>query len=87
MVPQGGSLAKSSTSSDRTAKMRVVNVRLPEDMLAEVDTLRKQRRIRASRNTWFLEAIVEKAQQEKGENLQRVARPFSGSSVGEDYPT
>jgi len=67
--------------------MRVVNVRLPEDMLAEVDTLRKQRRMRVSRNTWFLEAIVEKTRREKGETLQRAARPFSGSSVGEDYRT
>jgi len=66
VVPQGGSLAKSSTSSDRTAKMRVVNVRLPEDMLAEVDGLRQQRRVKVSRNTWFLEAIVEKTQREKG---------------------
>lgn len=48
--------------------MRVVNLRLPEEMLAEVDALLKQRRVRVSRNTWFLEAIVEKAQRERGQN-------------------
>ena len=46
--------------------MRIVNIRLPEDMLAEVDGLLKQRRVKASRNTWFLEAIVEKIQRENG---------------------
>jgi hypothetical protein len=51
LVHQGGSIAKSSAPSDQTEKKRVVNVRLPEEMLAAVDTLRKQRRIRVSRNT------------------------------------
>jgi hypothetical protein len=66
LVYQGGDLAKSSASSDWTEKMRVVNVRLPEDMLAEVDGLLKQRRIKVSRNMWLLEAIVEKTRREKG---------------------
>jgi hypothetical protein len=52
--------------SEGAEEVRVVNVRLPEEMLAEVDALRKKRRVRVSRNTWFLEAIVEKAQREKG---------------------
>ena len=63
---QGGSIAKSPAVSDEIEKMRVVNLRLPEEMLAEVDALLKQRRVRVSRNTWFLEAIVEKAQRERG---------------------
>jgi hypothetical protein len=65
LVHQGGSIAKSAVS-DEIEKMRVVNLRLPEEMLAEVDALLKQRRVRVSRNTWFLEAIVEKAQRERG---------------------
>ena len=66
MVRRDESITESSASSEQTEEMRVVNVRLPEDMLTEVDVLRKQRRVRVSRNTWFLEAIVEKAQREKG---------------------
>jgi hypothetical protein len=66
LVQQGGSIAKSAAVSDETEKMRVVNLRLPEEMLAEVDALLKQRRVRVSRNTWFLEAIVEKTQRERG---------------------
>ena len=66
LVHQGGSIAKSPAVSDEIEKMRVVNLRLPEEMLAEVDALLKQRRVRVSRNTWFLEAIVEKAQRERG---------------------
>jgi hypothetical protein len=66
LVHQGGSIAQSPAVSDEIEKMRVVNLRLPEEMLAEVDALLKQRRVRVSRNTWFLEAIVEKAQRERG---------------------
>lgn len=66
LVRRDGSIVEASAFSDETEEMRVVNVRLPEDMLAEVDALRKQRRVRVSRNTWFLEAIVEKTQREKG---------------------
>ncbi len=62
LVHQGGSIAKSPEQSET---MRVVNLRLPEAMLDEVDALLKQRRVKASRNTWFLEAIVEKAEREK----------------------
>jgi hypothetical protein len=65
LVHQGGSLAQSSASSAWTETTRVVNVRLPEDMLAEVDGLLKRRRSKMSKNTWFLEAIVEKIQREK----------------------
>ena len=63
---QRGSSAQSAAPAEQTEKMRIVNVRLPEDMLAEVDGLRQQRRVKVSRNTWFLEAIVEKTQREKG---------------------
>ena len=65
-VRQGRNLATPSSSSDRTVTVRVVLVRLPEDMLAEVDGLLKQRRVKVSRNTWFLEALVEKIQREQG---------------------
>ena len=63
---QGRNRAIPSSSSDRTGTVRVVIVRLPEDMLAEVDGLLKQRRVKVSRNTWFLEALVEKIQREQG---------------------
>jgi len=46
--------------------VRVVIVRLPEELLAEIDALLKQRRVKVPRNTWFLEALVEKIQREKG---------------------
>jgi hypothetical protein len=65
LVRRDGHTADASAFSEGTEEVRVVNVRLPEEMLAEVDALRKQRRVRVSRNTWFLEAIVEKAQREQ----------------------
>ena len=65
-VYPGRSRATPSSSSDRTGTVRVVIVRLPEDMLAEIDALLKQRRVKVSRNTWFLEALVERIQREQG---------------------
>lgn len=43
---------------------RQVAVRIPEDILDEVDRVMKMRSVRIPRHTWLLEAIVEKLERE-----------------------
>lgn len=42
-----------------------VTLRIPKDLLAEVDTAAKSRRPRFSRNSWILESLIEKLEQER----------------------
>jgi len=46
-------------------KTIAVTLRVPDDLLAEVDTTAKKRRPRCSRNSWILEAIFEKLERAK----------------------
>jgi len=65
VVDKGGSVAKSSAQVevDRQA-VQVVNLRVPVEILNEIDSLRKERRIKTPRHTWLLEAIEEKIERE-----------------------
>ncbi len=49
------------------AEVQVVTLRLPVELLKEVDGQRKQRRPSPSRHQWLLEAVYEKIEREAGE--------------------
>jgi hypothetical protein len=49
---------------EHAEKERVFNLRAPASLVEKVDTLRKQRTGKISRNTWILEAIEEKIARE-----------------------
>lgn len=59
LINKGGSVAASDNDSDKQ-----VLVRLPKDLLEQVDELAKGRRIRTPRNTWIVEALYEKVERE-----------------------
>lgn len=64
-ISQGGSTAaKPAQNGDRTDA--TVNLRIPVDVLTQVDEAVKQRRLPTPRHRWLLEAIFEKLDREQG---------------------
>lgn len=63
-VSQGGSTAAKPAQNSRTEA--TVNLRIPVDVLAQVDEAVKQRRLPTPRHRWLLEAILEKLDHEQG---------------------
>ena len=64
VIDRGGSSAASQEENQE--KERIFNLRVPESLVAQVDTLRKRRTGKISRNTWILEAIEDKVAREQG---------------------
>ena len=62
VINRGGSSAGSQEENQE--KERIFNLRVPESLVEKVDTLRKQRTGKISRNTWILEAIEDKIRRE-----------------------
>ena len=62
VINRGGSSAGSQ--EENTGKERVFNLRVPESLVEQVDTLRKRRAGKISRNTWILEAIEDRIKRE-----------------------
>lgn len=70
-VSQGGSTAAKSAQSSKTEA--TVNLRIPADMLAQVDKAVKRRRLPTPRHRWLLEAIDEKLEREMDAEDIRIA--------------
>jgi predicted HicB family RNase H-like nuclease len=62
VINRGGSSAASQEENQE--KERIFNLRVPESLVVKVDTLRKRRTGKISRNTWILEAIEDKIKRE-----------------------
>jgi predicted HicB family RNase H-like nuclease len=62
VINRGGS--SSASQEEHTEKERIFNLRVPESLVAKVDTLRKLRTGKISRNTWILEAIEDRIKRE-----------------------
>ena len=62
VIEKGGSVPTEKTSKSKSEQ--TVNIRLPEDILNEIDNSVSARRIKISRHTWLMEAIVEKLDHE-----------------------
>lgn len=59
LINKGGSIAREESAEDKQ-----VLVRIPKDLLDQVDALAKARRVRTPRNTWIVEALFEKVERE-----------------------
>jgi hypothetical protein len=64
LINKGGSVAQPSNEERDVPKQAQVKLRLPTDLLAQVDQVLKGRRITIPRHTWLIEAIVEKLERE-----------------------
>lgn len=64
LINKGGSVA-SNTSKQQTKNEMLVNLRLPFDVIQQIDLVVSKRRIKTSRHTWLMEAIYEKLEKEK----------------------
>ena len=60
LIRKGGSVA----GEKEEGKPTPILLRLPSEVLSQVDTALKSRRIKTPRHTWILEAIVEKLERE-----------------------
>lgn len=63
-ISQGGSTAAKSVQNSKTEA--IVNLRIPTDVLNQIDEAVKQRRLPTPRHRWLLEAIFEKLDREQG---------------------
>ena len=62
LIEKGGSVPTEKNSKSKNEQ--TVNIRLPEDILNEIDNSVNSRRIKISRHTWLMEAIIEKLDRE-----------------------
>ena len=62
VIEKGGSVP--AEKNTKTKPEQTVNLRLPEDILAEIDHSVSSRRVKISRHTWLMEAITEKIDRE-----------------------
>jgi hypothetical protein len=65
VIEKGGSVPREKTAKGKIDQ--TVNIRMPEDILSEIDNSVASRRIKISRHTWLMEAIVEKLDRESAE--------------------
>lgn len=63
LINKGGSVASKAPKPKKTVTQ--VQLRLPNDLLAQVDSSVRQRPIKTPRHTWFMEAILEKLEREQ----------------------
>ena len=64
LIHKGGSVA-GSEAPQRTEKHAPVVLRIPAEVLAQVDAAVQRRSVRIPRHTWIMEAIVEKLEREQ----------------------
>lgn len=66
LINKGGSVSgQLPTAAEEEVKPVPVVLRVPADVLAKVDQVIKERRVRIPRHTWLLEAVVEKLEREE----------------------
>ena len=64
LINKGGSIASEPRSPKAVSQ---VQLRVPSDLLAQVDAAVQQRPIKTPRHTWFMEAIAEKLAREQAD--------------------
>jgi hypothetical protein len=64
LIHKGGSVAGNETPQ-RTEKHAPVVLRIPAEVLVQVDAAVQRRSVRIPRHTWIMEAIVEKLEREQ----------------------
>jgi hypothetical protein len=63
LINKGGSVARQGSTADDKEPVAVI-LRVPEGMLKRIDSAVSARPIRTPRNTWILEALLEKLERE-----------------------
>ncbi|HAC49797.1 hypothetical protein [uncultured Sulfitobacter sp.] len=71
-------MAKEMKEADE--EVAALTVRVPRALVSDIDQERKARAVRVPRNTWILEAVVEKLDREKQGLLNGLSR---GANDGE----
>ena len=66
VIEKGGSVPIEKQGKSKNEQ--TVNLRLPENILNEIDNLVSLRRIKISRHTWLMEAIIEKLDRESSKD-------------------
>ena len=74
----GSGMAKEMKEADE--EVAALTVRVPRALVSDIDQERKARAVRVPRNTWILEAVVEKLDREKQGLLNGLSR---GANDGE----
>jgi hypothetical protein len=75
LIDKGGSVAmRDAASGSDPEKMVRVALRIPSNLVDEVDDSCRARRVPTSRNHWILEAIVEKLEREQAQAAARDAK-------------
>lgn len=62
VIDKGGTVSTAKNVENKPEQ--IVNIRLPENVLKEIDNAVAVRRIKISRHTWLMEAIFEKLDHE-----------------------
>lgn len=69
IIAKGGSVANSPTEKtlETADTVGAFTLRVPIELLNDLDTHRKSRRVKVSRQQWILEAIEQRLESEKSE--------------------
>lgn len=65
LINKGGSVASNTNQFTKTEML--VNLRMPSDIVQQIDLLVSKRRIKTSRHTWLMEAIYDKLEKERND--------------------
>lgn len=66
LINKGGSAPVRESSKPSQSGTTPIILRLPTELLQQVDSLLKNRPVRLPRHTWILEAVYEKMKRESG---------------------
>ena len=64
LISKGGSVAGAGAEPATSTKPAPVVLRLPPDVLTRIDRAVESRRVKVSRHTWLMEAVIEKLERE-----------------------
>ncbi len=69
LIRKGGSVAGDAENLEQQSKPTSVILRIPADVMAQIEKAVLARRLKTPRHTWLLEAVMDKLDKEVG-NLQ-----------------
>jgi hypothetical protein len=64
LINKGGSVARETATPATANKPVAMTLRVPGDLMIQVDQAVEVRRVKVPRHTWIIEAIVEKLERE-----------------------
>lgn len=67
LIRKGGSVAGDATSLEQPDKPTSVILRIPANVIAQIEKAVLARRLKIPRHTWLLEAVMEKLDREETE--------------------